>query len=561
MSPLQDFPDAGQPSPLLIHRLLDRPKTWAPSQKIIYRDLLEFTYTEFFERVERLARALVQLGVRPGDRVGVLDWDSHRYLECFFAVPMLGAVLHTVNVRLSAGQIQSTIQHAGDRVLLVHPDFFPLIEGLVPHLPSVQAFVALPDHGSCPTSSIPFAGDYESLLAQTASGFVFPEFDENQPATLFYTTGTTGNPKGVFFSHRQLVLHTLGAGLGLTSFHDPLALRADDVYMPLTPMFHVHAWGVPYIATLLGIRQVYPGRYEPQMLLNLLSRHKVTFSHCVPTILQMLLHHPAAATMDWSLFKVVIGGAALPQGLARQAMDRGIKVMGGYGMSETCPIVAVAHIKPSDAGLTPEDRVERVTRSGFPVPLVQAMAVSPDEAPLPPGSNNSGELVLRAPWLTAGYYREAERSKELWRTGWLHTGDLAYLDDDGYIRITDRLKDVIKIGGEWISSLELENALSQHPAVREVAVIGVPDHKWDERPHAEVILREGFQGQVTPKDLLHFLHKFIDLGTIHKRAILTQVRIVDTIPKTSVGKINKRELRTQLQGQATEASKGTVGTP
>jgi len=552
MSPLNDFPDAGRPSPLLIHRLLDRPRTWAPSQKIVYRDQLELTYTEFLERVERLAKALIQLGVQPGDRVGVLDWDSHRYLECFFAVPMLGAVLHTINVRLSLGQIQYTIQHAGDRVLLVHPDFFPLIEGLVPHLPSVKAFVALPDPGSCPTSSIPFVGDYESLLAQAGSGFEFPEFDENRPATLFYTTGTTGNPKGVFFSHRQLVLHTLGAGLALTAFHDPLALRADDVYMPLTPMFHVHAWGVPYIATLLGIRQVYPGRYEPQMLLNLLTRHKVTFSHCVPTILQMLLHHPAAATIDWSLFKVIIGGAALPQGLARQAMERGIKVMGGYGMSETCPIVAVAQLKPADADLPPEGRLDRVTRSGFPVPLVQARAVSPDESPLPPGTSNSGELVLRAPWLTTGYYRETERSRELWRTGWLHTGDLAYLDHDGYIRITDRLKDVIKIGGEWISSLELESALSQHPAVREVAVIGVPDPKWDERPHADVILREGFQGQVTTKELLHFLHKFIDLGTIHKRAILTQVRIVDSIPKTSVGKINKRELRTQLQVQATE---------
>lgn len=542
-----DFPSAGQPSPLLIHRLLDRPRTWAPDQKIIYRDIRELSYLEFFERVERLAQVLRQLGVGPGDRVGVVDWDSHRYLECFFAVPMIGAVLHTVNVRLSPDQTLFTIQHAGDRVLLVHPDFFPLIEGLVPHLHSVQAYLALPDHGAIPSSKIPFAGEYEALLTQATSGFAFPEFDENTPATLFYTTGTTGIPKGVFFSHRQLVLHTLGAGLGLTAFHDPVSLRANDVYMPLTPMFHVHAWGVPYFATLLGMRQIYPGRYEPQLLLHLIQQHRVSFSHCVPTILQMLLHHPSAATVDWSHLKVIIGGSAFPQGLAKQAMDRGIRVMGGYGMSETCPIVALSHIKPDDLNASPERRLDLLTRTGFPVPLVQVIAVSPDDQPLPPGPQNAGELVLRAPWLTRGYYRDDERSRELWRTRWLHTGDLAYMDHEGYIRITDRLKDVIKIGGEWISSLELENALSQHPAVKEVAVIGVADSKWDERPHAEVILRDGFQDQLTPRELLHFLHDFIDRGVIHKRAILTEIRFVFSIPKTSVGKINKRELRAQLE--------------
>jgi len=556
-----DFPSAGHPSPLLIHRLLDRPKTWAPDQKIIYRDIRELTYTEFFERVERLAQVLIRLGVRPGDRVGVVDWDSHRYLECFFAVPMLGAVLHTVNVRLSPDQTLFTIQHAGDRVLLIHPDFFPLMEGLLPQLPSVQACIALPDHGNVPASTIPFAGDYESLLTEVASSFQFPEFSEDTPATLFYTTGTTGIPKGVFFSHRQLVLHTLGAGLSLTAFHDPVSLRADDVYMPLTPMFHVHAWGVPYLATLLGMRQIYPGRYEPQMLLNLIRQHRVSFSHCVPTILQMLLHHPASASLDGSQLKIIIGGSALPQGLAKQAMDRGIRVMGGYGMSETCPIIALSHIKPDDLHAAPERRLDLLTRTGFPIPLVQAIAVSPDEQPLAPGPQNTGELVLRAPWLTRGYYRDNERSRELWRTKWLHTGDLALLDNEGYIRITDRLKDVIKIGGEWISSLELENALSQHPAVKEVAVIGVADAKWEERPHAEVILRDDFHGQLTARDLLHFLHDFIDRGVIHKRAVLTEIRFVHSIPKTSVGKINKRELRAQLESARHPNSEKVLSLP
>ncbi len=546
MLPPIDFPCAGQPSPLLLHRLLDRPRTWAPNQTLHYRDLRQFTYSTFLQRVERLAQVLANLGVGPGDRVGIVDWDSHRYLECFFAVPMLGAVLHTVNVRLSPDQTLFTIHHAADKILLVHPDFFPLVTSLLPHLPSVKTCIALPDHDTPLPPGPAWTGDYESLLAQASPGFHFPEFHEDTPATLFYTTGTTGTPKGVFFSHRQLVLHTLSAGLGLAAFHDPLSFGADDVYMPLTPMFHVHAWGVPYIATLLGIRQVYPGRYEPQMLLDLIRNHRVTFSHCVPTILQMLLHHPAADSVDWSHLKIVIGGSALPQGLARQAMDRGIRILGGYGMSETCPIVAVAHIKPSDLNAPTDRRTDVLTRTGFPIPLVRAHAASPEGNPLPQGPDNIGELLLQAPWLTQGYYRDPERSRDLWHGGWLHTGDLAYLDTEGYIRITDRLKDVIKIAGEWISSLELESALSQHPAVKEVAVVGVADPKWDERPHADVVLRDGHQGQISARDLIHHLHAYIDRGTIHKRAILTEIRFVPAIPKTSVGKINKRELRAQL---------------
>jgi fatty-acyl-CoA synthase len=261
----------------------------------------------------------------------------------------------------------------------------------------------------------------------------------------------------------------------------------------------------------------------------------------------MLLHHPASADVDWSRFKVIIGGAALPKGLAKQSVQRGLRIVGGYGMSETCPIVAIAHLKPEDLEAADERRLDIITRSGFPVPLVQAAIFDTEDKPLPPGATNTGELVLRAPWLTAGYFKDPARSEDLWRGGWLHTGDLAYLDDEGYVRITDRLKDVIKIGGEWISSLELENALSQHPAVKEVAVVGRPDPKWDERPHAEIVLRDEHRSTVTAKDLLHFLHGFIDRGTIHKRAILTEIRVVEAIPKTSVGKINKREIRSHLK--------------
>jgi fatty-acyl-CoA synthase len=548
MSHTTDYPQMGQPTGLLIHRLLERPLAWAPNQKIVYRDLREMTYVEFGQRVHRLASLLASLGLQPGERVGVLDWDSHRYLECFFAIPMFGAVLHTVNVRLAPEQVLYTILHAEDRILLVHPDFLPLVAQLRPQLKSVKTIVVLQDGPSAaaPPAIDGMAGDYEELLARASPTYPFTEFDENTVATLFYTTGTTGDPKGVFFTHRQIVLHTLGAGLAFTSGAGPVGLQHQDVYMPLTPMFHVHAWGVPYIATLLGLKQVYPGRYEPALLVHMLSRHGVTFSHCVPTILLMLLNFPGAAGMSWAGRKVIIGGAPLPKGLARLARQRGINIMAGYGMSETCPIVSIAQYKPELESTDDEQQLDILTRAGFPVPLVSFRILDGELRPLPPGPENQGELVVRAPWLTPGYFREDQRSRELWRSGWMHTGDMAYRDADGYIRITDRLKDVIKIGGEWISSLELENALSQHPLVKEVAVVGILDPKWDERPHADVVLKAEGHGQVTSKDLFHFLHEFIDRGAIHKRAILTEIRLVESLPRTSVGKINKREIRSSL---------------
>lgn len=551
MTPSADpYPAAGPPAPLLIHRLLDRPLAWATRQRIHYREHVILTYPEFHERVQRLGNALRGLGIGPGDRVGVLDWDSHRYLECFFAVPMLGAVLHTINIRLSADQILFTLRHAGDRILLVHPDFLPLLERLAPQLPEVEHYVLLSDDGQRAATSLPLVDDYEPLLAAASPTSEFAEFEETRIATLFYTTGTTGEPKGVFFSHRQIVLHTLSAGLALAAVPQPVSLSTEDVYLPLTPMFHVHAWGVPYIATLLGLTQVYPGRYEPHHLLQLIDRHRVTFSHCVPTILQMLLHHPASAEVDLSHLKIIIGGSALPPGLVIEARKRGLRVMGGYGMSETCPIISVSHLKTETSPteeIDPAAYATQVARAGFPVPLVQTAIWTSDDQLAPPVPGQSGELVLRGPWLTPGYYRDEERSQSLWRGGWLHTGDVAHHDAEGYLNITDRLKDVIKIGGEWISSLELENALSQHPAVKEVAVVGLPDAKWDERPHAEVVLRENPPKTVTARELLHFLHDFIDRGVIHKRAILTEIYFVPSVPKTSVGKVDKRAVRELLK--------------
>lgn len=550
-------PAAGRPwivapvQQLLIRDLLTRVRAWAPGQTITYRDLREHDYTEFLARVDRAAAMLVGLGVRPGDRVAVMDWDSHRYLELFFAVPMLGAVLHTVNVRLTGEQMGWTIRHAEDGVILFHPDFLPAVEGLAPTLPDVRAWVSLSDDGVAPATALPLAGDYEGLLAAqagaVAGGFAWPDLDENTVATLFYTTGTTGDPKGVFFTHRQIVLHTLAAGATFAAHQHPVGIHAGDAYLPLTPMFHVHAWGIPYLATMLGLKQVYPGRYDPQRLAELITRHGITFSHCVPTLVQMLLHHPAAAGLDYTGLKLVIGGAPLPQGLATAAQARGIRIMGGYGMSETCPVVAAPHWKPEHAAADDDTRLDVLCRTGFAFPLVEARIWGSDDRLVPLGSDQTGELVLRCPWLTAGYHRDEARTRDLWHGGWLHTGDIAHLDREGYIRITDRLKDVIKIGGEWISSQELESALSRHDAVREVAVVARRDPKWDEHPCALVVLRDGHTA--TPRDLGKFLHRFIDEGTIHKRAILTEIRLVDGLPRTSVGKIDKKEIRRRLAAE------------
>lgn len=531
--------------PLLIKHLLYSGILYAPKQEIVYRDLVRYTYRELGERIQRLASALTNIGVGPGDTVAVLDWDSHRYLECFFAVPMMGAILHTVNIRLAPEQILYTMNHAEDTVVLVNEDFLPLLQQIASQLKTVRSFVLLSESGTKPQTSIPLAGEYEQMLCTASPSFDFPDFPEDAQATVFYTTGTTGDPKGVYYSHRQLVLHTLGqASLGSMAPQAPFHWA--DVYMPITPMFHVHAWGFPYMATMIGAKQVYPGRYEPEMLLRLVEKEGVTYSHCVPTILHMLLEHPMASKVDLSKWKVVIGGAAFPRGLARRALQMGINTWAGYGMSETCPVLTTALLKPHMYSWDMEKQLEFRIKTGIPLPLVQLRIADENNNPLPPDGKTSGEIIVRAPWLTQGYLKDPQRSEELWRGGWLHTGDIAFQDEEGYVKITDRLKDVIKTGGEWISSLELESLISQHEDVSEVAVIGQPHEKWGERPVALVVLRQGAKTEGIETSIREFLGRFVEKGMISKWAIPDRVLVMNEIPKTSVGKINKKEIRKRL---------------
>jgi fatty-acyl-CoA synthase len=528
---------------LIIKELFDGTLNLDLNQEIVYRDKVRLTYRKMRERVHRLASALTKLGVERGDTVCVFDYDSHRYFESYFAVPMIGAVLHTQNWRLSPDQIIYTMNHAEDKIVLVHAEFLPLIETVRDKLTTIKKVILLTDDGSKPATKVTLDGEYEELLKEASPEYEFPEdLDENTRATLFYTSGTTGLPKGVFFSHRQLVLHTLVLTLQGV-YETPGRFRSTDVYMPLTPMFHVHAWGMPYNATVMGVKQVYPGKYDPGFLLQLVKNEKVTFSHCVPTILHMLISHPAAKETDLSGWKLVIGGARLSRGLAKAAMDLGIEIYSGYGMSETCPCISSGGLKPYMSEWDKEKKLDRLISNGVPHALVKAKILGSEGKGLPHDGASVGELLLRGPWLTEGYFKDPIRTKELWVDGWLHTGDVACIDPDGYIQLTDRIKDVIKTGGEWISSLDLENLASLHEAVSEAAAIGVPDSKWGERPMILAVLKPEFVGRVTGDDIRSFMADFAAAGKIPKYGVPDTVQIVKEIPKTSVGKINKLELR------------------
>ena len=531
------------PYQLLIKHLLNTPLTYSPDREIVYRDRHRYTYADLAKRVARLANGLVRLGVGPGRTVAVMDWDSHRYLECFFAVPMIGAVLHTINIRLTPEQLIYTINHAEDEVILVNRDFLPMLESVRDRFETVKKIVLISEEQTPVGTGLPVDSEYDALLDACPDTYDFPDFDEDSVATTFYTTGTTGLPKGVYFTHRQLMLHTYGILSAHCAFHHQAPLDSSDVYMPITPMFHVHAWGVPYLMTLIGAKQVYPGRYEPKMLLNLLEKEKVTFSHCVPTILHMLLTDPASQKTDLSGWKVNVGGAALPRGLARSAMERGINVYAGYGMSETCPVLTIATLKPRMLDWDMERQLDVRCRTGLPIPGAYVEVVDGRGNPLPHDGSSTGEVVTRSPWLTQGYLKDPAKSEVLWQDGWLHTGDIGYIDEGGYLQITDRLKDVIKSGGEWVSSLELENIISQHPAVSEAAVIGMADEKWGEVPLALVVLKSGYAGKVTESELVDHFTGFYQKGVIPKYGVPRRIEFVDTITKTSVGKLDKKELR------------------
>ncbi len=530
---------------LTLKRIFDRALYMFPDMEIVYRTsrgVERYTFSKLAERVEKLASALESLGVGKLDRVATLDWNTHWHYETYFAAPMMGAVLHPVNVRLAPAEIVYVMNHAEDKVVIVHKDFLQLIQVIAPKLETVKHIIVV-DSDEVPDkiNGIP-VHHYEDLIKGHGS-YDWPEIDENQPAAMGYTSGTTGLPKGVYHSHRAMVLHALAGALNIASMGER-RFSAQDTILHIVPMFHVYSWGLPYIAALLGMKQVYPGRLDPKVLLDLIESEGVTVTAGVPTILYMLLSHPESHKYDLSRLTMVIGGSALPRGLAEAARKRGMYVYVGYGMTETAPILTLATIPPRYMDRSEEEKLELSLRTGWPIPLVDLMVVDPEMKPVPKDGKTMGEIVVRAPWITYEYYKNPEKTKEAWRGGWFHTGDIAVWMPDGSVVIVDRDKDVIKSGGEWISSVRLEDAISRHPGVAQVAVIAARHEKWGERPVALVVPKPDWKDKLTEEEIIKFLKEnFVDKGEIPKWWLPDKVVFVEDLPKTSVGKINKRVLR------------------
>nr|MBA4115547.1 long-chain fatty acid--CoA ligase [Rubrobacter sp.] len=446
-----------------------------------------YTYADFVSRAKKLAVALEGLGIESGDRIGTLCWNNYQHLEAYFGVPSSGAVLHTINPRLFEGDLAYIVDHAGDRALLVDEVLLDVFEKFREEV-NVEHVIFVSESGeNVPEGML----SYEELLSGADEGdFEYPELDERQAASLCYTSGTTGRPKGALYSHRGVVLHSLMSATGNT-----FALSDNDCVLPVVPMFHVNAWGLPYTATLAGSKQVLPGQHlDPESLIEEYEQERVTFTAGVPTVflamLQELDKEPGKHDLS-NLRSMVIGGAAVPKSVIQAYEERhGINVVHAWGMTEMDPIGSVAHVTPEIKELSGEEQLEYKAKQGYPTPFVEIRAYG-DEGPVPWDGETMGELEVRGPSIIKSYFNTEEGDDKFSEGGWFRTGDIVTIDQYGFIKITDRDKDLVKSGGEWISSVELENALMSHPAVAQAAVIAIPHEKWDERPLAVIVLKEG----------------------------------------------------------------------
>jgi fatty-acyl-CoA synthase len=476
------------------------------------------------ERAERLASALGRLGIREGDRVGTLSWNNQEHQEAYLAVPSMGAVLHTLNLRLAPEQLAFVINHAEDRAIIVDGSLVPILARVKDQLQTVEEIIVT---GTADAGVLGEVVRYEELLAGEQPGFAWPELDERSAAAMCYTTGTTGDPKGVVYSHRSIYLHSL-AEWGAFGLSEP------DRMLIIVSMFHVNAWGLPYTGWMIGADLLMPGRFlQAEPLCRFITQERPTFAAGVPTVFNDMLRHLDANPADVSSFRLVIcGGAAVPRSLMEQFQERhGVRIVQAWGMTETSPIGAVAH-PPKDS--PPEQEMEWRSKTGRIAAGIELRIVGDDGAELPHDGRAVGEIEARGPWVAASYYRAEAPDK--FHDGWLKTGDVGTIDGKGFVQITDRSKDVIKSGGEWISSIDLETALIAHPDVVDAAVIGVPDERWQERPLAAVVLKEG--STATPDQLRDFL-----AGKVARWWLPERWAVVSEVPKTSVGKYDKKVLR------------------
>ena len=526
---------------LTITPLMERARRLFPKKEVVTKagpSLERYTYADMVERVGRLANALEKLGVKRGDRVATFAWNNSRHLELYFAVPCMGAVLHPINLRLPGEQIAYIANHAEDKVIFVEPTLLPAIEKLAPHLFRVKHFVVMSDTVPEGTAVKPVHA-YEELLQAGEAEYPWPNLDENEAAAMCYTSGTTGNPKGVVYSHRAIYLHSLGL-----SMTDSFGLSERDTFMPVVPMFHVLAWGTPFATVMLGSKLVFPGPHlQPRDLASLIQAERVTVTAGVPTLWMALLNLLETERYDLSSLRgMVVGGAAAPQSMIEAYEKKyGLNVMHAWGMTEMTPLGTVSRPKSYQLDLPEAELFALRAKQGTPVPGVEIRAIDESGEEIPWDGKAFGELQVRGPWIISSYYND-ERSKESFQDGWFRTGDVVTIDSEGFVQIVDRSKDVIKSGGEWISSQDLENAIMAHPKVLEAAVIAVAHPKWQERPLACVVPKPDFKDSLTKDEILDHLRPRFD-----KMYLPDDVVFIEAVPKTSVGKFDKKVLRAQFK--------------
>ena len=533
-----------QQTPLLMRQLLDRGALLAPNEEIVNATAAGVhrqTYAETAARARQLANALRAHGIAAGERVGSFMWNHHRHFEMYQAVPCMGAVLHTLNIRLGPADLAFIINHAEDRLIVVDEDLLPMLEPLAAELPKVERYVVSSESGNWETK-LPGAIDYEEFIGAQSCEFAWPDLDENAPLGLCYTSGTTGDPKGAMYTHRSTYLHTMAEAMT-----DTMAMSATDTIFGIVPMFHAMCWGLPFTATMLGAKQVYPNRFmQPASLLDLLANEAVTLACGVPTIWQGVTAAVDAEPERWDLSnleRVICGGSAPPASLLRWFWDvLGVEMIQAWGMTETNPLAVVSRrvAKRAHRPLTIDQQFDNVTKTGQLVPGLEMEIVDDDFKPLPHDGEAFGELLIRGPWIAGEYYRNPQPEK--FRDGWLLTGDIARIDPEQYLIITDRSKDVIKSGGEWISSVDLENHICALAGVAQAAVVAQPHPKWDERPVALVIRAPGVD--VAADQVVEHCS-----GAFAKWQLPDDILFVDELAMTATGKLDKKTIRAQLDAQ------------